>query len=151
MIKKKACENLDEQGFTFLSTKEKNKLNVALRITPSVCTFLVITGLYFQNIEIFSILSVFGILGTITSKGQPIDVLYNFMAKLIGWPKIPPSPIQKRIACGVGAFFLLGATISMYFGFSVAVYIFSILYIVAAMIMAVSHFCIASWFYNRIF
>jgi len=47
MIKKNACKNLDEQGFTFLSTEEKNKLNIALRVTPTVCIVLVLAGFYY--------------------------------------------------------------------------------------------------------
>jgi hypothetical protein len=150
MIKKKACENLDEQGFVFLSTEEKNKLNIALRVTPSVCIALATIGLYLQSIEIFFVLSIFGILGTLMPKGQPIDVLYNLFARIFGWFKIPASPIQKRFACGVGAFFLIGTTASIYFGNILWMYIFGVSYIFAAGAMALSHFCVASWFYNRV-
>lgn len=149
MISKKACENLDEQGFTFLSIEEKDKLNFALRVTSTVCITLVVIGLYYQSIVIFLILSVFGLLGTFTHKGQPVDVLYNIFAGFTGRAKIPPSPLQKRFACGVGAFFLIGATISLYFGNILWMYIFGVSYIVAAGIMALTHFCVASWFYNR--
>ncbi len=150
MISKRSCGNLDEQGFVFLSTDEKNKLNIALRVTPSVCIVLTVIGLYLQSIEIFLLLSVFGVLGTATSKGQPIDVLYNMVAKFINSPKIPPSPIQKRFACAIGAFFLIGATLSIYFGSILWAYIFGVSYIIAAGTMALTHFCIASWLYNRV-
>lgn len=150
MIKKKACQNLDEQGFMFLSTKEKNELNIALRVTPAVCVTLVVLGFYFQSIEIFFILSIFGVLGALTSKGQPVDVLYNIFAKITGRRKLPPSPTQKRIACGVGAFFLIGATVSIYFENVLWMYLFGVSYILAAGLMALTHFCVASWIYNRV-
>jgi len=149
MISKRSCGNLNEQGFTFLSTEEKNKLNIALRVTPSVCITLVVIGLYFQSIEIFFMLSIFGILGSTTYKGQPIDVLYNVVAKFINSPKIPPSPIQKRFACAIGAFFLIGATFSIYFQSILWSYIFGVSYIIAAGTMAFTHFCVASWLYNH--
>jgi len=149
MIKKNACVNLDEQGFTFLSIEDKNKLNIALRITPTVCIVLTAIGLYYQSVAIFFMLSIFGILGAATSKGQPIDVLYNLLARVVKWPQIPPSPIQKRFACGFGAVFLIGATISIYLGSILFAYIFGIIYILAAGVMALSHFCVASWLYNR--
>lgn len=138
------------QGYTFLSEKEKNKLNIALRVTPFVCIILVILGLYYQNIVVFLVLSVFALLGAVTSKGQPIDVLYNLFAGITGRQKLPPSPTQKRIACAVGMFFLIGATVSVYLGSLLWMYIFAVSYIIAAGIMLFTHFCIASWVYNHI-
>ena len=139
------------QGYTFLSEKEKNELNVALRVTPLVCIILVILGLYYQNIIVFLVLSTFALLGAVTYKGQPIDVLYNLFAELTGWQKLPPSPTQKRIACAVGMFFLVGATVSIYLGSLLWMYIFAISYIVAAGLMVLTHFCIASWIYDHVF
>jgi len=133
-----------------LSVKEKNKLNIALRVTPTVCIILAIIGLYLQNIEIFFILSIFALLGTFTTKGQPVDVLYNLVARFLGWLKIPPSPPQKRFACGIGAFFLIGATASIYIGSALWMYIFGISYIIAAGLMLLTHFCIGSWIYNHV-
>jgi len=150
MISKRSCNNLDGQGYVFLSTEEKDKLNVALRITPFVCIILVIVGLYYQSIVIFLTLSAFAFLGVITTKRQPIDVFYNFFAGLFCWQKLPPSPTQKRVACAVGLFFLGGATIAIYLGSMLWMYIFAISYVVAAGLMALTHFCIASWIYNHI-
>jgi len=150
MISKKSCENLNAQGYSFLSIEEKNRLNISLRVTPVTCILLVIIGLYYQSIIIFIILSVFALLGTFTTKGQPIDVLYNLTTRFLEWPKIPPSPLQKRFACGVGAFFLIGATVAIYLGSILWMYVFGISYIIAAGLMAFTHFCIASWLYNNI-
>ncbi len=150
MISKRSCNNLDGQGYTFLSTEKKNVLNIALRVTPLVCVVLVIAGLYYQSIVIFLTLSTFALLGVITTKRQPIDALYNFFAGMTGRQKLPPSPTQKRVACAVGLFFLGGATVSIYLGSSLWVYIFAISYVAAAGTMALTHFCFASWIYNYI-
>ncbi len=150
MISKKSCGNLNAQGYSFLSTDEKNKLNIALRVTPVACITLVVIGLYYQSIVIFFILSIFALLGTLTTKGQPIDVLYNSVARFLEWSKIPSSPPQKRFACGVGAFFLTGATVSIYLVNVLWMYVFGVSYIVAAGLMAFTHFCIGSWIYNYI-
>lgn len=151
MISKQSCAHLDEQGYSFLSVEEKNKLNIALRVTPIVCITLVAVGLYYQSILIFFVLSIFGVLGSTTSQGQPIDVLYNLVARLAGWPQLPPSPLQKRFACGVGAFFLIGATVSLSLMNMFWAYMFGAAYVIAAGLMALTHFCIASWLYNRTF
>jgi len=150
MIKKKACQYLDEQGYASLSVKEKNRLNIALRVTPTVCIIFVIIGLYYQSVWVFLMLAVFGILGAVTSKGQPIDVLYNLIARMVKWPKLPPSPIPRRFACGVGMVFLAGAGFSLYLDDIVLGYVFGMSYIIAAGIMAISHLCVASWVYNRV-
>ncbi len=150
MINKMSCKNLDEQGYSFLSTKEKNELNIALRVTPVVCIILVFFGFLYQSVIIFSILSIFAFLGVVTRRWQPVDALYNFLAYLTKWQKLPPSTLQKRVACAVGMFFLLGATVSIYFGSVLWMYVFGVSYIVAAGLMALTHFCIASWLYNRI-
>jgi len=145
------CHNLDEQGFTAFSVEEKSRLNIALRITPTVCNAFVLVGLYYQSWEVFAGLLVFGILGTFTKSSQPIDFLYNkILSWVFKWPKLPPSPAPKRFACFIGAIFLAGATISFYFEWIVSGYIFGILYILAAGLMAVTHFCVGSWIYHHI-
>ncbi len=151
MLSNRTCNNLDEQGYVFLSQEEKSKLDIALRITPVLCIVVVIFGIYLQDWRIFAALTVFGILGAATTKWQPFDVLYNFGLRYIfKSPKLPPSPIQKRFACGVGAVFLVGATTMFYLGAFTLGYVFGALYIGAAGLMALTHFCIASWFYNRV-
>ena len=145
------CENLDAQGYTFLSQQDKNNLDLAFRITPTLCIAAVIFGIYLQDWRIFAALTVFGILGAATTRWQPFDVLYNFFLRyILNSPELPPSPLQKRFACGVGAAFLVGAAITFYLGALTWGYVFGALYIGAAGLMALTHFCIASWFYNRI-
>lgn len=152
MLSSRACNNLDEQGYTALSREEKSKLDIALRITPVLCIVVVIFGIYLQDWRIFAALAPFGFLGAATTRWQPFDVLYNFFLRyILNSPQLPPSPLQKRFACGVGAAFLVGATITFYLGALTWGYVFGALYIGAAGLMALTHFCIASWFYNRIF
>ncbi len=117
MLSNRACNNLDEQGYTALSQEEKSKLNIALRVTPILCIATVIFGIYLQDWRIFAMLTVFGILGAATTQWQPFDVLYNFALRyVLNSPKLPPSPKQKRFACGVGAVFLVGATTMFFLG-----------------------------------
>ena len=109
MLNNTACNNLDEQGYTFLSVEEKSKLNIALRITPTLCILVVVVGLYLQSWQVFAALMTFGILGSATNRFQPFDVLYNIALRhVLNGPKLPHSPVQKRFACGIGALFLLG-------------------------------------------
>jgi len=151
MLSNRACNNLDEQGYTALSREEKSKLDVALRITPILCITVILFGIYLRDWRIFAVLTVFGILGAATTRWQPLDVLYNFFLRyILNSPQLPPSPLQKRFACGVGAAFLVGAAITFYLGALTWGYVFGALYIGAAGLMALTHFCIASWFYNRI-
>jgi hypothetical protein len=151
MLTNRACNNLDEQGYTFLSPEEKSKLNIAFRITPTLCIIVVIFGIYTHDWRIFAGLAVFGLLGAMTTRWQPFDVFYNVVLRhVLKTPSLPPSPIQKRFACGVGAFFLIGAAATFYLGILTWGYIFGALYIIAAGLMALTHFCVASWFYNRV-
>ncbi|HEC30405.1 MAG TPA: DUF4395 domain-containing protein [Candidatus Yonathbacteria bacterium] len=145
------CHNLDEQGFTVLSIEEKTQLNIALRVTPALCIVTVLLGMYYASWQVLAVLSVFGLLGTVTKRWQPFDVLYNTALRYIfRWPKLPPSPAPKRFACFIGLIFLLGATMSFYFGWIIFGYIFSIFYIFAAGLMAMTHFCVGSWVYHHI-
>lgn len=151
-LSSRMCQNLDDQGYTFLSSEEKTKLNIALRITPTLCIVVVIFGLFLQDWRIFAALTVFGILGAATSQGQPFDVFYNFVIRhIFNTPKLPPSPPQKRFACALGAIFLIGATTSAYFSAFGVLFVFAIGYIFAAGLMALTHWCIGSWIFNHIF
>ncbi len=146
-----ACHNLDEQGFTNLGVEEKSRLNIALRITPMGCIAILLVGFYYQSWEVFALLTVFGLLGAFTKTKQPIDFFYNkVLSGVLTWPKLPPSPAPKQFACLIGAVFLIGATAAFYFEWTVAGYIFGILYIFAAGLMAATHFCIGSWMYRHI-
>ncbi|OHA81877.1 MAG: hypothetical protein A2675_01900 [Candidatus Yonathbacteria bacterium RIFCSPHIGHO2_01_FULL_51_10] len=152
MLNNTACNNLDEQGYTFLSVEEKSKLNIAFRITPTLCILVVIAGMISQSWQVFAVLMTFGILGSATNRFQPFDVLYNVALRhVLKSPKLPPSPIQKRFACGVGALFLFGATTFFYLGSTTWGYVFGAMYIVAAGLMATTHWCVASWLYNKMF
>ena len=147
----KACNFLDEQGFTFLSLEEKSRLNISLRITPTLCSIVVAFGMCYQSFVVFAVLSVFGILGTVTKSWQPFDVLHNMLiAPTLKWPKLPPSPAPKRFACFLGFIFLIGGTASFFFGQIFLGDIFGFGYIIAAMLMAITHFCVGSWIFNRV-
>lgn len=140
------------QGYMFLSTEDKARLNWPLRFTPTVCSTLVVIGLYLKSWEVFVVLSVFGILGTVFAKGQPVDVLYNLVfSKLFRTPKLPPAPPQKRFACALGAVFLIGTMVSLYLGATAWGFVFGIGYILAAGFMAATHWCVGSWIYNALF
>lgn len=140
------------QGYTFLSAEDKARLNWPLRFTPTVCSILVVISLYLKSWEIFAALSVFGILGTVFAKGQPVDVLYNLVfSRLFRTPKLPPAPPQKRFACALGAVFLVGAMTSFYLDSVVWGYVFGVGYILAAGLMAATHWCVGSWIYNALF
>lgn len=146
------CSRLDVQGYTALSQEEKARLNWPLRFTPTVCSLGVLAGMILESWGIFAVLSIFGILGTVFPKGQPVDVLYNTLFyKLFRTPKLPPAPPQKRFACALGALFLVGAAYSFFVGAVAWGYGFGIGYIVAAGLMAATHWCIGSWIHNKIF
>ncbi|OHA84888.1 MAG: hypothetical protein A2591_01010 [Candidatus Yonathbacteria bacterium RIFOXYD1_FULL_52_36] len=151
-ISPRTCAHLDAQGYTAFSTEEKIRLNLPLRFTPTVCSVGVVVGMVLGSWEVFAVLSIFGILGTIFPKGQPVDVLYNTLFyKLFRTPKLPPAPPQKRFACALGAAFLIGATYSFFVGATTWGYGFGVGYIVAAGLMATTHWCVGSWLYNKIF
>jgi len=152
ILNEQKCRNLDDQGYTFLSQEEKSKLNFALRFTPTLCIIIVIFGMYLQDWRIFGVLTIFGILGSAFSQGQPFDVLYNTVLRnIFKTPKLPPSPPQKRFACALGAIFLFGATVSFYYHATIFGVLFGVGYIIAAGIMAGTHWCAGSWIYNHLF
>lgn len=150
LLTEKTCSYLDMQGFTDLSREEKSQVNIALRFTPTLCSITVVFGLYYQSWEVFAVLSVFGLLGTFTKRWHPFDVLYNvILSNPLKWQKLPPAPAPKRFACFIGFIFLLGGTVSFYFGAIYWGYFFGIGYIIAAMLMAITHFCIGSWLWRK--
>jgi len=145
-----ACHYLDEQGFTALRVEEKSKLNIALRFTPTLCSIVVVIGMFYQSWEVFAVLSVFGILGTVTKTWHPFDILYNAIARVFSLTKLLPNPPPKRFACFLGFIFLVGGTISFYIGATDSGYFFGTVYIIAAMLMATTHLCVGSWIYHHI-
>jgi len=145
-----ACHYLDEQGFTTLTVEEKSRLNIALRFTPTLCSIIVVIGMVYQSWGVFAVLSVFGVLGTVTKTWHPFDMLYNAIAKIFSLAKLLPNPPPKRFACFLGLLFLVGGTISFYVGATYWGYFFGAGYIIAAMLMATTHFCVGSWAYHHI-
>lgn len=140
------------QGFTALSDEEIRHLNMALRFTPAVCSALIIMGLVWQSPTLLFVLAAIGLFSAAFSRGNVVDWFYNGVIRpLVRSAALPPNPPQRRFACGVGGAFAAGAALAFLGGLPLLAYIFGGFVVVASLVVASTHFCLASWMYGLMF
>lgn len=138
-----------QQGYDY-DANELRQLAWGLRFTPLVCLGLAIAGLLLEEPAIHLLLAVLGIVPFWFPAGHPVDLLYNrILRPLLNGVALPPNPLPRRIACfmgglmnlAIGSFFILGMRQWAFF--------FGGILVSLQMVVITTHFCLASWIYER--
>jgi len=140
---------LAQQGYDY-TPEELHKLIWGLRFTPFVCMLGAAYGLVTMNANVHFALGALGILPFWYPAWHPVDRIYNHVVRPI-WngTRLPPNPFQRRIACLIGGSMNIGIGISFLTGSITAAYILGFILVPLQLIVISTHFCVASWMYER--
>ena len=151
MVHKTLLNRLSMQGFSCSVGSVIPEVQAWLRLTPTISTIWIAAGILLTSpvlLFIFGAVSVFGS----TRESHPFDALYNHgIRKLIDAPPLPSNPFPRRfsmaLAAGwstlVGILFMAGA---VYWG-----YVLGTVLLIAGTANILTHFCLGSWIYHKIF
>jgi rhodanese-related sulfurtransferase len=110
----------------------------------------VVYGLATQQPTLHFLLAALGMLPFWAPSWHPFDVLYNSVLRpLWGGVKLPPNPLPRRIACFMGGSMNILIALSFIYGTANLAYSFGAVLIALQLIVISTHFCMASWMYER--
>ncbi|MBI4408646.1 MAG: DUF4395 family protein [Gemmatimonadetes bacterium] len=142
---------LEMQGFVCRDDPEFEKLTSWFRLTPALCTGVIVAGTGLASPAILLGLAPIAALGALLPV-HPFDLLYNFgLRHVVGTGPLPRNGAPRRFACGVVALWLAATGYAFVAGAVALGYALGALLTLAAGTVAVSHFCVASWMYQGLF
>ncbi len=139
---------LIQQGYDY-TPDELRGLTWGLRFTPLVCMAGAAYGLATGNPIVHYLLAALGILPFWFPAWHPIDRVYNHLLRpLWGGVRLPPNPLQRRIACLMGGSMNIGIGLGFQTGYTAVAYGFGIILVPLQLIVISTHFCVASWMFE---
>ena len=139
---------LIQQGYDY-NPDELRGLTWGLRFTPLVCMAGAAYGLATGNPIVHYLLAALGILPFWFPAWHPIDRVYNHLLRpLWGGVRLPPNPLQRRIACLMGGSMNIGIGLGFQTGYTAVAYGFGFILVPLQLIVISTHFCVASWMFE---
>lgn len=140
---------LFQQGYQRYSPEELKQLNWGLRFTPAVCTTLSIIGLVTQTPWLLLLVASMGVAAFFFPGHHPMDLLYNHLVRhAFGAVRLPPNPLQRRLACLSAAIVNIAAAALLLVGWTMAAWVAGGLLVILQTIVITTHFCVLSWAYE---
>lgn len=140
---------LFQQGYQSYTPAELKQLEWGLRFTPSVCALIALYGLIYQLPYLLFGVAVLGFLAFFFPAGHPMDLLYNHGVRpLFGALKLPPNPLQRRLACLSAGIMNIISGILFLANYPTAALINGGVLLVLQAIVIATHFCTLSWMYE---
>lgn len=144
--------NLNGQGFGYLTQEAKSRYALSLRFTPAVGTILVVIGLVLQSPIWLGSLALVALSGALFPRHMVIDLIYNLGVRhLFRAAPLPPTPKPRRFSYLISTSSLAGAALSFYYGLPVLGFILGGVVVMGATILATTLWCLGSWIYRMIF
>jgi hypothetical protein len=142
---------LEAQGFMGLDDETMKELGPWLRWSPVLCTVTMIVGVALQSPLVLWSLASMAFLGMLLPF-HPFDILYNYGVRhLIGTRAFPHQGPQRRFACGLASAWLIATGYAFYQGETTLALILGLSLIAVAALVSLTHFCIPSAIYNKLF
>jgi len=143
--------SLVQQGYENFTPQQLSEIEWGLRFTPFVCALIAVYGLATQQPWVLFTVAALGIWAFLFPAVHPMDMIYNSLVRpLLGAAKLPPNPLQRRLAClSAGFMNLLAGTLFLLNQPTAALLVGGCLIILQAIVIA-SHFCVLSWFYEGV-
>ncbi len=141
-------KSLIQQGYDY-SPEQLHELSWGLRFTPLLCMLGAAYGLVTRNPDIHFAVAALGILPFWAPAWHPLDRIYNHLLRPI-WKgvKLPPNPLQRRIACLMGGSMNIGIGIGFLSGNTVVAYAFGFILVPLQLVVISTHFCVAAWMFE---
>ncbi len=142
-------KSLQQQGYVAYSAAELRQLEWGLRFTPMACALLTFTGLMLGNAYLLFFVAFLGIWAFLFPAGHPMDWLYNHLFRHFhGGVRLPPNPLQRRLACFSAAMLNTFAATMFLFDHPVVAWSVGVVLLFLQAIVISTHFCVLSWMYE---
>jgi hypothetical protein len=139
---------LEVQGFTCLSDASLREVGPWLRLTPGLCTTIVMIGTALALPALLWLLVPVALFGAVFPR-HPFDLFYNLaLRRFTGTSVLPPNGAPRRFACGMAAVWI-GATAGAFTaGYSPLGYALGGVLSAVGLLVSTTHFCIPSLIYR---
>lgn len=143
--------SLVQQGYTKFTRQELREMEWGLRFTPFVCALIALYGLALQLPWVLFTVAALGIWAFFFPAAHPMDMIYNYVVSpLLGTAKLPPNPMQRRLAClSAGMMNIMAGTLFLLDLPTAALAVGGCLLVLQAIVIA-THFCALSWMYEGV-
>ncbi len=143
--------SLVQQGYTEFTRRELREMEWGLRFTPLICALIALYGLATQQPWVLFTVAGLGLWAFLFPAAHPMDLFYNWAVRpLLGVAKLPPNPMQRRLAClSAGFMNVLAGTLFLLDLPAAALTVGGCLIVLQAIVIA-THFCALSWIYEGV-
>jgi hypothetical protein len=142
---------LEAQGFLGLDDATMKELGPWLRWSPVLCTITMIIGVALQSYVVLWSLAITAFFGSLLPF-HPFDILYNYGVRhVVGTRPFPHQGPQRRFACGLASAWLALTGWAFYSGQSTLGLVLGLTLIAVAALVSLTHLCIPSAIYNKLF
>ena len=146
-----ARTRLEAQGYVGVGERTLADIQFGLRFSPALCAAGVAAGTALASPLILAAMMATAIVGASTPR-HPFDWLYNYGVRhALGKPAIPRNAAPRRFSCAVASVWLVGTIGAFLAGWDVAGYILGAGMAGMAAFVAVTHICLPSLVYTRLF
>ena len=143
--------NIVQQGYQNFTPQQLKQIDIGLRFTPAVCSIIAVYGLVVQSPAILLVVAALGMLAFFFPAAHPMDLFYNHViCKITKSQKLPPNPLQRRLACFAAGIMNTIAAIFFLVNMPIAAYITGGMLMVLQAIVIFTHFCTLSWMYEKL-
>jgi len=142
---------LFQQGYQSYSVAELRQLDWGLRFTPVLCMAMAIAGVVLWIPWVPFVVASLGVWSFFFPSGHPFDIFYNRVVRhLFGGAALPPSPLQRRLACLSAAGMNIVIGLLMLADLATPAYAVLIALVVLQVIVITSHLCVLSVIYEAV-
>jgi hypothetical protein len=142
---------VEAQGFRGLDDEALAEIGPWLRWSPALCAVFMAAGTALASAGVLWTLAAVALLGALLPF-HPFDLLYNQVVRhLTGTRPLPRHAAQRRFACGLAAVWLAGSGLAFHQHATTLGYALGGTLTAVATIVGVTHFCIPSLVYNKLF
>ena len=146
-----ARARLEGQGYVGVGERTLADLQFGLRFSPALCATGVALGAALASPLILLVMTATAVIGAATPR-HPFDWLFNYGVRYaLGKPAIPRNGAPRRFSCAVGSVWLAAAALAFLAGWDLVGYALGASMAGMAAFVAVTHICLPSLAYTRLF
>lgn len=142
--------NLEMQGFSCTTDSVVREMQFWLRLTPALSAVWIAVAIAFTSpllLWMFSAISMHGAL----SKFHLFDMIYNLsISRYTKTALLQPNPNPRRFSMFLASLFSTLSGLLFNVGYVIAGYVTGLVLVVAATLVATTHYCLGSWVYRII-
>jgi rhodanese-related sulfurtransferase len=146
-----ARTRLETQGYVGVGARTLGDIQFGLRFSPALCAAGVALGAARASASILLVMMATAVIGAATPR-HPFDWLYNYAVRqVLNKPAIPRNAAPRRFSCAVASVWLGATVIAFLVGWDIAGYVLGTAMAGMAAFVAVTHICLPSLVYTRLF